>query len=88
MIAKEQVVGTVRFDIHMERDIHGHRYVQRITEIVPTHDSRQLYRLNNIVEYREGKYVMTGQFSRESSEEILSHLEEEDRQRFIETYHI
>ncbi len=88
VIAKEQVVDTVRFDIHMERDIHGHRYVQRITEIVPTHDSRQLYRLNNIVEYREGKYVMTGQFSRESSEEILSHLEEEDRQRFIETYHI
>ncbi len=34
-VAEEQVVDTVNFDIHMVKTIEGHRYIERITEIVP-----------------------------------------------------
>lgn len=34
-VATEQVVGTIHFDIHMRKSIDGHRYIERITEIVP-----------------------------------------------------
>lgn len=34
-IAEQQVADVVNFDIHMNRDITGHRYIERITEIIP-----------------------------------------------------
>ncbi len=33
-IAEEQVVSVLDFDVHLERDVKGHRYISRITEIV------------------------------------------------------
>ena len=33
--AEEQVVEAINFDIHMTKDRSGHRYIERITEIVP-----------------------------------------------------
>jgi pilus assembly protein CpaF len=38
MVAEEQVVVTVNFDIHMVKTVEGHRYIERITEILPLHD--------------------------------------------------
>ena len=34
-IAEQQVADVVNFDIHMNKDISGHRYIERITEIIP-----------------------------------------------------
>lgn len=34
-IAEEQVIHTINFDIHMAKDGNGHRYIERITEIIP-----------------------------------------------------
>lgn len=34
-IAQEQVVDAIHFDIHMVKDREGHRYIERISEIVP-----------------------------------------------------
>ncbi|WP_207655786.1 ATPase, T2SS/T4P/T4SS family [Vallitalea okinawensis] len=34
-IAEKQVADVVNFDIHLEKDIRGHRYISRITEIIP-----------------------------------------------------
>jgi len=34
-VAEKQVADVVNFDIHMCRDITGHRYIERITEIIP-----------------------------------------------------
>jgi pilus assembly protein CpaF len=39
VIAEEQVVETVNFDIHMVKSVDGHRYIERITEIVPYEES-------------------------------------------------
>ncbi len=38
IIAEEQVVDTVNFDIHMIKTPEGHRYIERITEIIPVED--------------------------------------------------
>ncbi|THF74384.1 P-loop NTPase family protein [Cohnella fermenti] len=34
-VAEQQVVSVINFDIHLKRDIDGHRYIERITECVP-----------------------------------------------------
>ncbi len=34
-IAEQQVADVVNFDIHLAKDISGHRYIERITEIIP-----------------------------------------------------
>lgn len=33
--AEEQVASAIQFDIHMKRGKNGHRYIERITEIIP-----------------------------------------------------
>ncbi len=35
IIAEEQVVDAVNFDIHFTKTVEGHRFIERITEIVP-----------------------------------------------------
>lgn len=34
-VAEQQVISVVNFDIHLKRDVNGHRYIERITECVP-----------------------------------------------------
>ncbi|NLY17606.1 MAG: Flp pilus assembly complex ATPase component TadA [Clostridiaceae bacterium] len=34
-IAEQQVADVINFDIHLAKDISGHRYIERITEIIP-----------------------------------------------------
>ncbi|NLN65542.1 MAG: Flp pilus assembly complex ATPase component TadA [Clostridiaceae bacterium] len=34
-IAEQQVADVINFDIHLTKDITGHRYVERITEVIP-----------------------------------------------------
>jgi len=34
-VAEKQVADVVNFDIHLNKDISGHRYIERISEIVP-----------------------------------------------------
>ncbi|RCX13007.1 pilus assembly protein CpaF [Anaerobacterium chartisolvens] len=44
-IAEKQVADVVNFDVHLNKDISGHRYIERITEIIP---------LSQDIEYPEG----------------------------------
>ena len=37
-IAEEQVVEAVNFDVHFMKTVEGHRYIERITQIVPYED--------------------------------------------------
>lgn len=34
-IAEQQVAQVINFDVHLEKDVRGHRYISRITEIIP-----------------------------------------------------
>jgi pilus assembly protein CpaF len=83
IIAQEQVVDVIRFDIHMEKDIYGHRYIERVTEIVPKDNG---YELVNIVEFNNGKYVRKCGFSEKTFNDILKHLTEEEGVEFLERF--
>lgn len=84
VIAKEQVVDVLRFDIHMEKDITGHRYIERITEIIPQANDKEMYRLVNIIEFKNGEYVVTGNFSEKIRKEMIKNMNEGDKKKFCE----
>ena len=42
-VAEEQVIDTVNFDIHMNKSVEGHRYIERITEILPWYEDDVSY---------------------------------------------
>lgn len=86
-IAKEQVVEAIRFDVHMEKDINGHRYIERISEIVAD-DSRKGYHISDIVAYENNHYTMKNSFSKTACEMIMKHLDSDERKYFNEKYYI
>lgn len=84
MIAEEQVIDTVRFDIHLNKDIYGHRYIERVSEIIP-HEMNGGYKVNNLIVFNEGMYVKTGDFSENVRNEIMRCLTESEREQFNES---
>ena len=73
----EQVVDAIRFDIHMERDSKGHRYIERISEIemVP---GPELYKVRDVIRYDNGRYVIHDGFSKVIAKEMSKHLNKEE----------
>jgi len=53
-VAEQQVADVVNFDIHLEKDVSGHRYIERITEIIPV-DFKKPYPKAYQHEMDEGK---------------------------------
>lgn len=89
IIAQEQVVDVLRFDIHMEKDLYGHRYIERITEIIPVkNDNTRLYEIRNIVVFENGKYVAKEDFSSEMKKEIRKHLTKDEKEEFDASHSI
>lgn len=84
MAALEQVTDVIRFDIHLVKDGSGHRYIERISEIIPKEGG---YRIQNLVEYRDGMYVVTGLLSQNAREEIHMHLSREEIAQYEEDLH-
>lgn len=90
-IAEEQVVDTIRYDVHLEKDASGHRYIERITEIIPaglieSKDNKQSFYLRNLVEFRNGEYVACEGFSEFGRTDILKHLSKAEQEAFYEAY--
>lgn len=79
--ACRQVAEAIRFDVHMKKGMDGHRYIERISEIVPQGDS---FSVRELVRFQDGAYVKKDGFSEGSIEEIRLHLEQEERQAFEE----
>lgn len=84
-VALEQVTEAINFDIHLEKDINGHRYIERITEIVPTEDDKG-YLLQDIVRFVNGKYILNSGFSVKSIMEMSRFFTEEMKEEFYEKY--
>lgn len=88
-VAEEQVVDTIRFDVHLEKDLYGHRYIERISEIIPREtkgEDGKLFEVNDLMEYRNGVYVKCGDFSMEVRKDIGKHLTEAEKEEFYEIY--
>ncbi len=79
--ALSQVLDVVRVDIHMGMK-NGHRYIERITEIVPAPEVGEGFRENQLVIFRDGTYVLTGYLSEKGREQIEAHLSKEEKQEF------
>ena len=88
-VAFDQVVSSVRFDIHMGKTREGHRYVQRITEILPKKVDGKVV-CQDIIVWKEGGYEIKNSISKETREEIARNLTYEERKQFFldmgETY--
>lgn len=79
--AEQLVVNLIDFNIHVVRDKDGSRYIERITECVPLSlsNGEQLYEARNIVELKEGQYVIVHPISQQRQEMIECNLSEEDK---------
>lgn len=84
-IALEQVTEAINFDIHLEKEINGHRYIERVTEIIPKDDEKG-YEINDIVRFNGSKYELVGNFSIRSVMSMTRFFDEELREEFYEKY--
>ncbi|MNO13108.1 Type II/IV secretion system protein [compost metagenome] len=84
-VAEIQVAGVIDFDVHLRRDIHGNRYIERITECCRIDDptnTRSKYEENVIIEYQAGKYVSANPISSTSVNEMTNEMIPEDSEKF------
>lgn len=72
--ATEQVVEALHFDIHLETDKNGHRYIERITEIERERENG--YRLKEIVVLEGGCYRQKGCIGKEHGSRIRKYYPE------------
>lgn len=79
--AIEQVKASIRFDVHMTKDNRGHRYIERICEIVPELQNKEIV-VNEILRYQNGCYQIKNQISQKTREEMFSHLSDEAKQKY------
>lgn len=64
MIAEQQVVNVINFDVHLKRDANGQRYIERITECIPRIEEQFTPFINQGGTLKQ----MMGQFMEVSSE--------------------
>ena len=84
-IAREQVTEAIRFDVHMEKNIYGHRYIERISEIIPD-TGEGGYAISDIVIWKDGRYILNKGFSDTVKEQIKKHLTKQEKEQFIEEF--
>ena len=115
VIAEEQIVSVLNFDIHLVKDFRGVRYIERITECIPVKNTneynfeqrnekslegkfekfadnatryfeketnKELYKHINIMEYQDGKYVITNKISDHNISEMIINMDDTDSLAF------
>ncbi|WMT42918.1 ATPase, T2SS/T4P/T4SS family [Paenibacillus sp. D2_2] len=88
-VAELQVAGVIDFDIHLRRDIHGNRYIERITECCRRSDGEaeiltgeRTYQARTIVEYVDGQYRIMQPITEQCRNEMRREMLPEDALRF------
>ena len=117
LVAEEQVVSVLNFNVHLVKDFRGNRYIQRITECIPVVDkndynynsrnettieakldtfienstkyfaketNKELYKYQNIMEYQDGKFVLTNKITDKNIGEMIINMDEQDSVAFRE----
>ncbi len=87
-IALEQVVHVIHFDIHMKKAEDGHRYIERITEIIETESEGEkgnsgTFKTRDLIQYVNGEYRIVCNLSEQTQIRILTNLDKEDRKKFL-----
>ena len=78
-IAEEQVINVIDFDVHMEKDIYGNRFIERITECIVSGNS---YMANDIVVFENNKYCIKNQISDKRIICMKKEMTKEDEKSF------
>ncbi|MCR5785542.1 MAG: Flp pilus assembly complex ATPase component TadA [Eubacterium sp.] len=84
-IAEQQVVSVVRVDVHLHKDRNGHRYIERISEIVPERCGSRFFRENVLMSYEDGRYVYKNPISNELRSDMKKWMTGEERREFDES---
>lgn len=88
-VATEQVCMALDFDIHMVRDRKGHRYIERITQIIPMEDEDNssltggMFKTKDIVRYVDGSYKIAGGLTKDVTQRICSVLTGDEKEDFL-----
>ena len=117
LVAEEQVVSVLNFNVHLVKGFRGNRYIQRVTECIPVIDkndynynsrnettlegkfdtfienstkyfaketNKELYKYQNIMEYQDGKFVLTNKITDKNIGEMIINMDEQDSAAFRE----
>lgn len=88
MVAEQQVVQVINFDVHLTKDETGKRYIERITECVPVRSephamhAEPQFEARNIVEFRDGRYVAAHRISDKNIQEMHRFMTMRDQEAF------
>lgn len=88
-IATEQVCMALDFDIHMVKDRNGHRYIERITQIIPNDNINDenltsgMFETRDIIKYDNGVYRIAHGLSKSVINKICSVLTSQEKEDFM-----
>ena len=79
VVAEEQIVSVLNFDIHMVKDFRGNRYIERITECIPVEDKNEYDFEQQKEKSLEGKFEKfadnaTRYFTKETNKELYKYV--------------
>lgn len=82
-IALSQVVQVVRFDIHLHMDRDGHRYVERISEIIPDETTKKGFLVQDLIRREKLGYQWVGKISEAAKEDMLKWMTKAQKEEFL-----
>ncbi len=82
-LAEEQIIAILDFDVHLNIDKKGNRFIERITECIDKGNGE--YEANNIVEYDMDTrtYIIKNNINDERIKKMASEMIEEDKVKFL-----
>lgn len=85
-IAEQQVASVINFDIHMKKNVDGHRYIERITEIIPLeniNNNQNLFKTIDIIVFQNDRYIYKNPISNKRLNMIFEALNSNEKQLFF-----
>lgn len=81
-IAEEQVRMAIRFDVHMQKRFDGHRYVQKVTEVLQKPDQEGEI-CKDIIILEQGKYQIKSMISQDTLLDMSYAFTQEEQREFL-----
>ncbi len=84
-IAQQQVVEAVRFHVHLVKDVYGRRFIDYISEIVPSYESHSqeiCFEERVLIHRNEEEYKVIQHISDETLRSMSFYMREEERRQY------
>ncbi len=81
-IALSQVTEVVRFDVHLHMDRSGHRYIERISEIIPIEEEAG-FKVQDLIVFEQGCYTQKNKISEATRNEMAAWMTDAEREDFF-----